>query len=306
MSKLHENTVCLDVTFHRPGTRRAFRPGEVDVVKRKLGDDKDDDGKKADQSMVTASRHIFRSENYKRTVRIESDTRNWIEAHALPSSFARGTYLVPLAMLDDIYAYLEVAKDRFSDAADDLAAEYDELIEQAEKRLGELFDADKYLPKDELRQRFTCTFRLLEFGLPGEGKLTEFCKDKEMKKWLKEMESAESECKAALRTGLLELTQHLADILTPKEDGKKRNFHEATLTKVTDFLEVFSKRNVLNDNEMNKLVDKAKGVLHGKTHEAIKGDDALRTTVQDEMKKIATQLEALVESGPIREISFED
>ena len=43
------------------------------------------------------------------------------------------------------------------------------------------------------------------------------------------LESVAGECQQAMRAGLLDLVEHLAERLTPGEDGKPKRLHETTV-----------------------------------------------------------------------------
>jgi len=303
MSTLFENTVCLAVTFHRPGDTRRFKPGEVEVRRA----DYADNGEKAAQSMVSASKRIFRNSHYLEAVRIDQKFDAFLIRRALNCPLKRGTYLVPVTLLDEVYEELDKAQAAYEAEATALAAEYDEAKEAARQRLRSLFNEKDYPAVDKLRRQFSVERRLFDFAPPGESKLSDAVYRQERERWADTFASAEEEVKQALRQAYRDLVAHLADRLAPTADGKKRRLHESAVKNLTEFLDLFDKRNVLNDSELQALVEQAKRILNGGgSANALRSNDSLREFVAEQLEEIKGSLDSLITEGPRRVVSFEE
>jgi hypothetical protein len=112
--------------------------------------------------------------------------------------------------------------------------------------------------------------------------------------------------KAALRLGLKKLIDHLVDRLAPGPAGVKKKFAATTITKVVEFLELFSARNVVGDKELAVLADQAKEVLAGRTPESIREDEEAAAFIAERMSTVKTQLDKLLQDMPERVIKLDD
>ena len=247
MSTLLEQTVCLDLVFRRPGMTRKLRAGsEVEV--RKILPTTDatveaaieaaglaepaplpEELEAADQTALTVGKTILRSTQYKTIVSIIRECRTYVARHSLPSPFKRGTYLLPLPAVEVIYATLEAKRDTFNAAVDAFLAEYDAMKAEAKTRLRELYDEGNYPPPAVLRAGFGMQWQLLEFGVPGETKLTAFLYEQEKEKAAASLKNAEVEIMIALRAAFRDLVHHLGSRLTTAPGAEKKIFKASTV-----------------------------------------------------------------------------
>ncbi len=282
MSNVFKDTVCLTVTFHRPGcTRRGNLQGiETDADKRELG----------------LRKRIFRSEAYQEAGRIISKTRQWLESRSVPSPLKSGTYLIPEMLVDQVNERLKEASAEYAAAADEFAIEYPYLVKRWEKKLGSQFDARNYPPTDVMRQRFSIDRMFLDFTPARPDSIDQRA----------EMENAITEIKAALRCGLLELVQKLAGMLGERAGGKKRALSSKALAAFTEWMELLPARLVVDDDELKALAEKAKAVMSGKSADDLRDIGTVRTEVKRELDGVACQLQALVKDMPSRAFGFDE
>lgn len=278
-------------------------PGEVEVRKA----DATDSATKADQSQLGVTKRIFTNGHYAEACRIDRDFQAWLDRVALDSPLKRGTHLIPVTLLDDVYARLDTAQAGYEAEADALASEYDKAKLVARLRLKELYDENDYPSKEDLRARFRVERQLFDFAQPGESKLSEYVYEQEKQRWAESFASAEEEVRQALRQSCRDLVAHLADRLAPTADGKRKRLHASAVENLTEFLDLFDKRNVLNDAELKELVDRARRVLNGdKTVDVLRDNDTLRDFVRGQMEAIEGSLDTLITDGPRRVVSFEE
>ncbi|MFH0901555.1 MAG: hypothetical protein V2A73_13085 [Pseudomonadota bacterium] len=304
-SQLFDNTVCLAVTFHRVGRHRRVRRGEVEIVPAFASRWPEE---KPDQSRFTIGKQIFASDHYHKAERIAHDFDSWMQRRAVPCPLKRGTNLIPIAMLDEVYARLDKAQAEYGTEADALLAEYDELKQEAQRGLKGLYREEDYPLPERLRAAFWVERRMFDFSPPGEAKLTEAVYRQERERWQQTFAEAEDEVRMALRESMLTLVSHLAERLQPSLDGKKRVLRDSAVDKVVEFLELFDRRNVLNDDELKALVVRARRVLDGDVAmaDALRQDGTVREIVRRRMEEVKSRLDVLVKSGPARVVSFEE
>jgi len=310
-NRLFDNTVCLAVTFHRAGKNRRVRKSEVNVVpvsSLKQSEEREEKEEKPDQSLFSTVKQIFESEHYHEAERIAREFDAWVSKRAVPCPLKRGTHLIPIAMLDEVYTRLDNDQAKYDAEADALLAEYDTLKIEARKGLGELYREEDYPKPERLRASFWVGRRIFDFSPPGEGKLSEVVYKQERARWQQTFAEAENEVRLALRESMLALVSHLAERLQPDPDGRRKVLRNPAVDKVVEFLELFDRRNVLNDEELKALVVRARRVLNGDPMmaEALRQDESVREIVRRRMEEVKSRLDVLIKSGPARVISFDE
>ena len=90
------------------------------------------------------------------------------------------------------------------------------------------------------------------------------------------------------------MVTNLEDRLSPGDEGKPKKFKETTVTNLQSFLEGFDIRNVANDQELAKLVAKAKEIVGGTSAPSLRSNAEFREKVCAGMASIKDQLAGLV------------
>ena len=266
--------VALNLTLGRFGTQRKT-DAEVTI----------DEG--ADQEMFTAHKCILDSPELKKVTQFDGKLRNNLRKYVLPHLFKDGIYLVPNGLLPTVYDYLTAQKAERTQLVDALVAAYKQRVNEAKVKLGSEWRRTDYPHEDKLRKLFVFDFKIISFGVP------EQLKEIQASIYEREKEKAEATwqetgdvVRQALRVAFKKLIDHAIEKLTPEEDGKKRIFRDATIANVTDFFKEFKSKNIVDDDALASLVDKAKDVLHGVDPDDLRTDDKLRESVLTNMSEI--------------------
>ena len=97
-----------------------------------------------------------------------------------------------------------------------------------------------------------------------------------------------------MRQELLDMVTNLEDRLSPGDEGKPKKFKETTVTNLQSFLDGFDIRNVAGDEELSKLVAKAKDIVGGTSAPSLRSNAEFREKVCAGMASIKDQLAGLV------------
>jgi hypothetical protein len=128
----------------------------------------------------------------------------------------------------------------------------------------------------------------------------------EQQRQAEEIKDMGVQIKSALRFGLKNLIDHLVDRLTPHQNGNRKLFAATSVTKVVDFLDLFSARNVCNDTELALLADQAKDILAGQTPDSLRENEDIKAVVAKRMSVVKDQLDKLLHDMPKRAINLDD
>lgn len=314
-SKLFQNTVCLAVTFHRPGKGRRVRKNEREVrATSKKKDENEEEAKenRADQSRFKVGKDIIESEHYDKAAKIDRDFGAWANDHSVESPLKRGTYFVPLELVDEFYERLDAAEIAYHAEFDKFEAKYEQIKEASKKSLKEFYREEDFYPAKLFRAKCWVERKMFDFSPPNENKLSEKILRMELKRWKSMLDEAELDVKYGLRAGFQQMIQGFVNVLTPTEDGKKRRIYDSRVEDLVQFMELFHKRNVLDDVELQRLVNKAKRFLTDEDGmreglmEGLRRDENIRDVIREQFSKINEKVTELVEEAPARAVSFDD
>jgi hypothetical protein len=220
----------------------------------------------------------------------------WIKHHAIPSPIRfQGAYLMRLDMIPEIDTVIEEFEQTRNDLIDALAARYEELREDAQRRRGPFYTSEDYPPFHKVRQRYTLEWRWLDFNVKAALKeVSKKLYKREGEKWKKFFADTAQETRDAARITLQGLVDHLLSQLRTDEDGKKKKFQGRSVEKMKEFVEAFlNGGDLTDDNNMMKVARKAKRVLDNVDADDIRKEEALKDALEYAMniiKKEAGQL----------------
>jgi hypothetical protein len=290
---IFDRAICLSLTVGCLGTRRKVPATSVQV--------------EADRDMLHVSKAILESKELDAIKTLDGELRTWLGKRALPSPFRRGTYLVPIALVEEVDGKIGEYQEKRAGLVARFLAAYDASVEDAKKRLNGLFDVSDYPGAEKVRAAFYVDVRYLAFGVPE--KLEGIRKDifeREKAKAAASWKEASEEVRQALRAGLADLADHLVERLQGNGDGKPKVFRDTLVENMTDYLDLFDPRNVTDDTQLALLVERCRNILDGLDADALRSSAAIRTKVRDGMTQVQATLDTMVIDRPARRIVLED
>lgn len=288
---LQDGTVILDVVFRCPGQVRRERQARVET--------------KANQDWLSTNKRIFDSRTFRECQVIQAKTAEWLRKRSLPCGL-EGYFVLPLGLLPDAYAHLDDADARLAAKVEQFCGEYEQLKERAKAELKELYREEQYPDVERFRRGIRMDRRLIELGVPDPIKVGDAIARAEMAKARDRWQDAAEQVTACLREEFRDMVAHLAERLAPNADGSKKRLHESAVEKVAEFIELFRRRNVLDDRGMDLLVSRAKALLAGKSVELLRDNELIRSRTASAMAEVKVALDRLVTDAPGRRIVFDE
>ena len=289
---LMEKSVALVMATTKLSIRRSVSTDKVEVD--------------ADKTMLHVAKNLLDSAELRAIVSHDSLTRRWIDARALPSPlFRAGVHLYPVSMVPEFVDYIERRLKERADLIQGFLDAYPGLVVDARRRLGVLFDESQYPRRSELREVFTLSYAFVEWG-PATGlkNISKALYDREAAKAEAEWAVATEQIKAALLESTAEVVDHMVDRLAGGDDGQPKRFKEASISRVTDFLESFGKRNIVGYKDLEALVEKARKAMSGVDAASLRGDDKVRASVVKAFAEVKKTLDTMTEARPRRRMSL--
>lgn len=298
-TNLQKDTLCMQLCIKMPGTR-----AKVDTSKLNLDETVDD-------SMLHVSKDILDSVEYRAIQGHARWMRAFMRAKSLPSPLMKGgIYLVPLGRVELVQARLDEMKVEYAELVNTFIAAYSKpggLVDDAQKRLGNLFDVNDYPLSSELHRAFGIDMQYISMDIPGKLRAVsqaffEAQKKRSAERWA----SLEANVVQLIRAEFKTVVDGMVNALGVKEDGKKKALRGKTVERLSEFLKEAPFRNVTDDAELNRLVDASTKLLDGFDVDIVRSDDNLRSKVLESFEIVKGRLDSLVTEAPDRLIEFEE
>lgn len=284
-----ENAVMLLMSTHAWGNRKKADIQKIETV--------------ADKKFLSVSKKLIDSEAYRKITSLQNNSYEWIKNQSVPAFVVRGAYLFNQNMVEEVEEYLKSKNEELFNKIEDLVAEYQLKIIEAETLLGDQFNVNDYPEIEEIRQAFWYEWKWVVFDIP-EGlpqKVFEAEKAKAENMW---KESAE-QISQSLRQAFAKLINHANQMLVPGEDGKNKRFKNSSFDAIDEFIATFKNRNIVNDTDLENLVNQAKAVLNGiEDPQQLKKDEDLRDMINYNFNEIEKALDTMIETKPGRKFNL--
>jgi len=226
--------------------------------------------------------------------------RKDIKRLALPFP-VEGLTLVPKDIIQDLEGTLEQRKAEYWAAVELFLEDYERAREMAREALGDLFSEADY-PVD-MRRKFGFDWRYFAIDTPGKYEiLSPQVYEREKAKFHEMIERVRVDCIRALRAEFGGFVGRLVERLTPGEDGTAKTFKGTTVSKLTEFLDMFDARNLFEDDDLAAMVEKAKAMMRGVSAEALRDSAGLQQTIRSGMGAVLETVEKDLINMPIRKI----
>lgn len=288
---LDDKSVLLVVEFHKLGNTRRVNTAQIEV--------------NADKSMVHVNKSLLDSDEYDAIKTHDGKTRQWLYTRALPSLFKEGVFRVPNTLVVEVDEYLNRRAIQRQQLVSAFHKAYDERVSEALQRLGGLGNASDYLDADEAASKFGLTWKYVTFATPDALKnLKEGLFEREKEKIVQMVADANEEIRTVLRVQMAALVKRMVTQLTPTADGRRKKIYDSLTGNIDDFLNTFNARNIANDVELQKLVQKARDVLRGIDPEILRNEEDTRKVVKEGFEQINKALDSMIVDKPARKFDF--
>ena len=211
----------------------------------------------------------------------------------------QGARLLPTQALMDYQKTMGKYKLEFERLVDAFLDKYDTLVAGAAFQLGTLFDRNEYPSRGKVAQRFRMETSFTPLPTGGDFRL-DVESDVQRELIAQYEEKLEAKVKAANQdswTRLYNAISKLSDRLTVDEDGKKRTFHDTTVTNAVELCELLHVMNITGDASLTKAARKLEEVLSGVTPKELREEDSTRALTKQKVDEILGAFDWGVDDG---------
>ena len=249
---------------------------------------------------LRASKKLVDPEALKPVNKIINKARSYLTATSLPFPI-KGMEFVPKEMISRVDERLNGFKSEFNHSVETFMGSYDRLREVAMVHLGELFNETEY-PLD-VRKKFAFIWRFIILDVPNGNTslLAPEVYEREKEKFVQTMEQARELAVQSLREEFAGMVERITDRFSHGPNGDVKVFKNGTVNHFYEYFETFKERNIFKDHELSELVERAKGILGGKSAEEIRSDDRFKERIREGMEDVEKAMAEIL-SMPRRKI----
>lgn len=289
-----KRAVALRLKLNRIGTRRAVDNDDIDI-----GD--------AESERINVTKEILKSDELNAIRNHDLETRAAIRVRSLPSLLGSGWYMIPVAAVDPIDAFIIARAEERKVLIDSLVAALPDLKAKAEADLGHLWNPDQWPDEGLIRDKCSVAYKFVTFDTPATLKgISGAILKREIAKAQVEAATVRDASVSLLRQEMSKMVGVLADAFVAGPTGRKKGLKPQTLAKVSEALELFGARNIAQDEELASLVEQAKALIAGKDAKALKAEAKADAVIVEQFQAIKAGVSTLVTDGPSRTIDFEE
>jgi len=261
----------------------------------------------ADKEWVTVAKNLLKSPELTAIDTLMDAVKQHIRCIAAPSMFKRAMYLVPQEKVETIVALIELARQKLPTLIDDLKAKYDQRKEEAQGRLGPMYNDADYPEAESLADEFAIEYRFIEMEVPGRiNSISRNTYLEEKAKVRAGFKLASDTMVGVMRVEIKKLVDHFQERLTQVPGEKVKIFHDTTITNVREWAENYldGRGSIIIDDKLRPVIEELACItdIDGKD---LRSDDGLRTYVQNGLNKAKATLDQLVIDRPRRALTLE-
>lgn len=307
--RVSDRAIGVSLSFSKPSFRRQ---STEDVL--------DDDAEAT--GMYTVNKAILDAPEFKAVANHDNLTYNTLRGWCLPHWFRRGTYLLPITLLDRVEDYLTERAAERAVLVDAALAAYPTRKEEArvslscERHKTEKLDTDEecehcfynaneYPTAAQLRHSYAMYWDYPAFDAPA---LLETVRkdlfDREKARIIDRANASVDAITNAVRGQVKKLIDHWVTALGTDETGKQKIFKSKSLDKLGQLLSDLRLKNITNDTALDTLIDEAEKLVSGVDPTELRKDTDVRESVRERFTQIQASIDKLMEQKPTRRIRF--
>lgn len=160
-----------------------------------------------------------------------------------------GLRLLPTKSFVDYSDEMNKHREQFEFLVDAFLQKYDTLVAAAAFKLGTLFNRDEYPLRESIARKFTFNLDYVPLPTAGDFRLDieHEVQQQLVEQYEKRMVEQVSQAQQDAWSRLYDVLAKLKDRLTLTDEGKRKTFHDTTVTNAVDLCEALTALNVMGD-----------------------------------------------------------
>lgn len=295
--RLQEEYLICKVGVSRFGVTKAISEAKVEQA-ADLFD--------ADTKSLRASKRLLDTQHpcYKAVSAVLRRVKNLHSGMTI--KFENNERLIKASQLEQFSAAMDDLQKELDEALAELDEVYQQLKMTAREDLGDLYDPRDY--PSSIKGEFEFCWSTYQFKIPESVKLlSPDLYDEQCRRLAQRFEDAAIAAEEAMAEELQGLIGVIFERLQPTEDGEKpKQFREASLKNMRDFLERFRMLNITGNEGLSSMVDAAENMIKGIDAKDVRKDHTIRETLRDNVTELRSQIDTMLTESPRRRIDTEE
>lgn len=244
---------------------------------------------------VRPHKRLFDSQEWQAIKNLQTKATRLVETYSVPCDppLGGGMHLLPVAYIDRVANRLESFRKEMSILVDAFVRAYPSCVVAARDDLGDLYNPEEYKPQSEVADEFHLDYWIR----PVDTGVHSAVRGATLKRELRKAEVGSAQLVAGarkrLRSCMLELVRHVVQVLN---DGKV--VKAAAFANLEQFARLFPPKNeVVCDDALAGVVERAAKLVGGADLKAIRRDDAVRRQVARMLGEIEAELASMLSTA---------
>ncbi|MCR9207642.1 MAG: hypothetical protein NXI28_05390 [bacterium] len=291
--RLQAETTAVRLKIHWPSVRKTL---SIDQTRQAAGMfDADKKSVSASKKLLDTSHPAFRA-----ATSVRKQAADYWKAHTLPYT-EPGMRLIRRSEVATFDVFMTSVRAELTEAVEVLESHFDELIDQARERLGNLFDPADY--DVNLHRLFG-----IEWDYPScepPAYLLQVSPQlyySECSRVQRRFDEAVKLAEQAFADELEQLVNHLAERLRGDNGETPKVFRDTAVTNLLEFFDRFQRLNIRSDDQLDRLVADARSIVGGIVPQQLRDESELRQRVASDLTRVEASLEGWMTDRPRRSI----
>jgi hypothetical protein len=202
-----------------------------------------------------------------------------------------GLRLLPTTAFREYKTEMNRFEEEFYRLVDVFLDKYDTLVAGAAFKLGTLFDRTEYPDRAYIRKRFAYDLSFTPLPVAGDFRLDIESEVQEelAKQYEARLEQQVSQAQQDAWTRLYESLSRIKDRLTLDDNGKRKTFHDTTVTNAQELCELLTQLNVTKDPALEQARKQLEDAMVGVDPKELRKEEGLRLIT---LQKVSATLDA--------------
>ena len=291
--RLQSETTAVRMKIHWPGVRKTLSQDQNRQAAGTFA---------ADTKSLSTSKKLFDTSHpaFRAATAVKSQASDYWKSVTLPY-VEPGMRLIHRRDVASFNVHMTTVRAELAEAVEQIEEAYDELVDQARVRLGDLFDPDDY---DANLQRLFG----IEWDYPSCDppeyllRVSPQLYYSECARVQRRFDEAVKLAEQAFADELEQLVGHLAERLSGDDDGSPKVFRDSAVANLMEFFDRFQRLNIRSDDQLDRLVADARGIVAGVAAQDLRDQPGMRRRISSELSRVEASLEGWMTDRPRRSI----
>jgi hypothetical protein len=291
--RLRRTAAAVRVHFTWWGVRRSLTPQQKEEVGAACS---------ADARLLTAGKKLVdvRHEAFRRLTAIRGRIISYWRGISLPY-VEPGVRLIRQSDIDGFRHVMDGFRGELTSAEADLNAVYDQIRDDARRRLGRLYNPADY--PTEVRGLFVVDYDFPSVEPPNYlMRISPEVYEQEQQRVANRFEEAVRLAEEAFVGELAKLVSHLTERLSGDASNERKIFRDSAISNLTEFFARFRDLNVRSSAQLDQLVERAQQIVRGVEPQELRDNNGLRQHIATQLSQVQATLDGMMVDRPRRRL----